>query len=95
MTWIPGLPGSLDGFTLTATIAVAIALLIAAVIVALTVIREQEHCCSKELLAATSCNNRATQSSRVTVTLGQHHSLITVDQYHRFCKAALRHWIIP
>ncbi len=43
MTWIPGLPGSLDGFTLSVTVALAVALLIAAVIVVLKVIREQEH----------------------------------------------------
>ncbi len=43
MTWIPGLPGSLDGVTFTATIGVAVALLVAAVIVVRMVIREQKH----------------------------------------------------
>ncbi len=43
MPVIPWLPGSLDGVTLSVTIAVGVALLIAAVIVMLKVIRGQEH----------------------------------------------------
>jgi hypothetical protein len=43
MTWIPGLPGSLDGVTLSATIGISVALLVAAVIVVLIVMREQER----------------------------------------------------
>jgi hypothetical protein len=40
MTWIPG---SLDGFTLEAAIGVSIALIIAAVVVLLTLNREQKE----------------------------------------------------
>jgi hypothetical protein len=43
MIWIPGLPGSLNGFTILVTIGVAVALLIAALIVLRIVYREQQH----------------------------------------------------